>query len=333
MTASARGRSRSAIRRAAWSTACNVWTQTSPSGCHSGSCGVPSSATNSGSRRGRKPQACISARPSDGRRAWSSSFSISPHTRSAGSSSSGIARHSPAVAGSTVSSKRAASCTARSARSGSSTNVAGSTARSTRAARSARPPCGSSTSPVSGSNSSALSVKSRRRAASSIDRRGSPTTAMPRCPGPTFESRRGTDTSTGPSTPSRPLTLSTVNAWPTASTWPSGSSARWRSSGARPKTSTSKSFTGRPSSASRTAPPTISGRPPCARTASSRRWRPRGSASVSVTQACYQRGFTRGRAPSSPGARGACRRRPASARACRPRPGPGSPRRRSCTGP
>ena len=38
-------------------------------------------------------------------------------------------------------------------------------------------------------------VKSRRRAASSIDMSGSPVTTKPRCPRPAFESRRGSETS------------------------------------------------------------------------------------------------------------------------------------------
>ena len=41
-------------------------------------------------------------------------------------------------------------------------------------------------------------MKSRRRAASRDRGRGSPATAMPRWPGPTFESRRGSETSTAP---------------------------------------------------------------------------------------------------------------------------------------
>ena len=74
-----------------------VWTQTSPSGCHSGSCGQPTSASSSGKRRSITPSSSASANPIDGRRARSSSFSISPQTRSAGRSSSGIVRHSATV--------------------------------------------------------------------------------------------------------------------------------------------------------------------------------------------------------------------------------------------
>ena len=97
-----------------------------------------------------------------------------PRSRSAGRSSSGMRRHSAAVSSSSVNSKRAANCTARSTRRLSSPKVAGSTARSTPRSRSARPSNGSSYSPVSGSQAIALMVKSRRRAASSIDIAGSP---------------------------------------------------------------------------------------------------------------------------------------------------------------
>ena len=48
-------------------------------------------------------------------------------------------------------------------------------------------------SPVSGSREMALIVKSRRRAASAIDRSGSPATAKPLWPRPVFDSRRGSD--------------------------------------------------------------------------------------------------------------------------------------------
>src|SRR5258705_340992 len=71
-------------------------------------------------------------------------------------------------------------------------------------------------------------VKSRRRAASSTVKPGSPVTAIPRWPGPALESRRGSDTSTAPSVPSRPLTLSTGKASPTASTRPTRASASFR---------------------------------------------------------------------------------------------------------
>ena len=64
------------------------------------------------------------------------------------------------------------------------------------ASRSARPANGSLCSPVRGSRPMALMVKSRRRAASANDMRGSPSTEKPRCPRPVFDSRRGSATST-----------------------------------------------------------------------------------------------------------------------------------------
>ena len=48
---------------------------------------------------------------------------------------------------------------------------------------------------VSGSSISALIVKSRRRTASVSGMNGSPVTTNPRCPRPTFDSRRGSATS------------------------------------------------------------------------------------------------------------------------------------------
>ena len=55
----------------------------------------------------------------------------------------------------------------------------------------ARPWNGSKYSSVSGSHEIALTVKSRRRAASSIDIDGSPSTTKPLCPRPALDSRRG----------------------------------------------------------------------------------------------------------------------------------------------
>ncbi len=121
-------------------------------------------------------------KPIDGRDALSSSFSISPQIRSAGRSSSGIDRHSSRVWSSSVSSNLAANWIARSTRRLSSPNVVRSTTRRIRRARSPRPSKGSSYSPVSGSHEMALMVKSRRRAASSIDIDGSPRTSNPLWP-------------------------------------------------------------------------------------------------------------------------------------------------------
>ena len=144
---------------------------------------------------------------------------LSPQMRSAGRSSSGIAAQRRAVAGSSAQSKRAANCSARSTRRLSSAKVRASTMRSTRASRSARPPKGSRYSPVSGSQAIALIVKSRRRAASSIESVGSPTTSNPLWPRPTFDSRRGSETS-------RSATLKTVKLSPTVLTEPNARQQR-----------------------------------------------------------------------------------------------------------
>ena len=129
-------------------------------------------------RRDRGP----GAGRSTGASARSSSFSTSPQMRSAGRSSSGVARHTRPSSSSTRHSNRAANCSARSTRRLSSPNVCASTIRSTRRSRSARPPCGSRYSPVSGSQPIALMVKSRRRAASSNGSDGSPWTSKPVVP-------------------------------------------------------------------------------------------------------------------------------------------------------
>ena len=87
---SARARSRSSMRVRAWSITISVCTQTSPSGCHSGSCGQPTSALISGKRRSTTPRSSASPNPIDGRAGRSSSFSISPQIRSGGRSSSAM---------------------------------------------------------------------------------------------------------------------------------------------------------------------------------------------------------------------------------------------------
>ena len=129
------------MRVRAWSTTISVWTQTSPSGCHSGSCGQPTSASSSGKSLPMTPSSSASRRPIDGRGACSSSFSISPQIRSAGRSSSGIAFAQRArVLVRACTSNRAANWTARSTRRLSSPNVRGSTARSDPRARRSRAP-------------------------------------------------------------------------------------------------------------------------------------------------------------------------------------------------
>ena len=197
ITASCCGRGRSSMRVRARSITCRLWTQTSPSGCHSGSCGQPASACSSGNSFAMTPRSIATVKPIDGFGA-KSSFSNSPQTRSAGRSSSGICRQSAAVDSSSVSAKRAANCTRAQHARLSSPNVCGSTTRSRRRSRSPRPSNGSKYSPVSGSHEIALTVKSRRRAASAIDMSGSPVTTKPRWPRPAFESRRGSETSMSP---------------------------------------------------------------------------------------------------------------------------------------
>ena len=89
-----------------------------------------------------------------------------------------------ALSGSSANSKRAANCIARSTRRLSSPKVREIDRAQELASMSARPLNGSMYSPVSGSQAIALIVKSRRRAASSNGRFGSPTTSNPRCPRP-----------------------------------------------------------------------------------------------------------------------------------------------------
>ena len=56
------------MRVRAWSTTISVWTQTSPSGCHSGSCGQPTSACISGNRRAIDLRSSASVEPDRRRR-------------------------------------------------------------------------------------------------------------------------------------------------------------------------------------------------------------------------------------------------------------------------
>ena len=108
----------------------------------------------------------------------------------------GCAAQMRCVSSATVSSKRAANCSARSTRRLSSPNVARiddpqhAVRRGRRGRRTDR-----WYSSVSGSQAIALMVKSRRRAASRTDIVGSPATANPCGRGPIFDSRRGSATS------------------------------------------------------------------------------------------------------------------------------------------
>ena len=130
--------------------------------------GQPMSACISGSSRAVTPISRASAKPIDGRAAWSSSFSNSPQTRSAGRSSSGMARQM--VLRFLIRRELEARGELQRAQAPAGNRPQRSSGRrraAARRSRSARPPNGSSYSPVSGSQEIALTVKSRRRAASS----------------------------------------------------------------------------------------------------------------------------------------------------------------------
>ena len=125
-------------------------------------------------------------------RACSSSFSTSPQMRSAGRSSSGMARHSANVAGSSVQLEarrelqRAQHAQAVVAERPRIDDAQHAVARGRRGRRTDRGSLAGS-----GSHAMALMVKSRRRAASSDRGAGSPITSKPLWPRPTFDSRRG----------------------------------------------------------------------------------------------------------------------------------------------
>ena len=137
-----------------------------PPGCHSGSCGQPTSASSSGNSRSMTPsRARARGRGTAARQAGAASRSRPRPARPAGRRA-GCQRHSASVAGSTCNSKRAANCSARSTRRLSSAKVSGIDGAEHARSRSSRPSKGSRYSPVSGSHEIALMVKSRRRAAS-----------------------------------------------------------------------------------------------------------------------------------------------------------------------
>src|ERR1022692_4359275 len=239
---------------------------TSPSGCQSGSCGVPRREATSGKWR-IQPVASRTESPLEGRTDSAAHLSHSPQTRSRGSSANAgaIARQSAAVSGARLKSRHAASRNPRRTLSGSSEN-AGLVWRRTRARRSAAPSNGSITAPVKGSIAIAFTVKSRRAAASASLRAGSGSTANPRGPPPVFDPRRGRLKSYSEPLPSR--TLITPKLRPTMSVGPKGESALLNPSKPTPATSMSKSLGACPRSQSRTPPPTSLGRP-TRRTASS----------------------------------------------------------------
>src|SRR6059036_2472047 len=86
ITASAFSFGRPSISAFARSIAISVWVQTSPSGCHSFSCGQPLSAWSSGKRLPTTPRRSAHSSPIEGRRAFRRSFSNSPQILSAGRS-------------------------------------------------------------------------------------------------------------------------------------------------------------------------------------------------------------------------------------------------------
>ena len=156
---------------------------------------------SSGNSRSTTPSSSASARPIDGRaRLEQQLLDLSPDAlgrqiverNRAAELAASPARARTRSAPRTGSRAARAGCRRRTSR--------GSTARSSRRVEIARPSNGSRYSPVSGSQEIALIVKSRRRAASSSDSRGSPDDGEPAWPRPVFDSRRGSETS-------RPATL------------------------------------------------------------------------------------------------------------------------------
>ena len=108
-------------------------------------------------------------------------------------------------------------------------------------------------------------VKSRRRAASSIDIDGSPWTSNPLCPRPALRlaaRQRDVDARLA-----RADHLVNGKALADGLDAAEGASSGRSSPCGMPKISRSRSFDGWPSSRSRTQPPTISARPPASRTA------------------------------------------------------------------
>ena len=157
------------------STTSSVCTHTSPSGCHSGSCGQPTSACSSGNSRSTTPRSQrereADRRP---RRLQQQLLDLAPDRARPGGRRAGSLGRARAFAGRASNSKRAANWSARSTRRLSSPNVARIDHAQEAPPRSRRPPNGSRYSSVSGSQAIALIVKSRRRAASAIDMNGSP---------------------------------------------------------------------------------------------------------------------------------------------------------------
>ena len=127
-------------------------------------CSTPRSAASSGSTtavRRRAPRPAAS--PSAGALGADDPLELGEHALGRDPREPGRAAGAPprAVSGSSSSSSSTARRAARSVRSGSSASAAAQTIRSRRASRSARPPCGSSSSPPASGSAIALIVKSR----------------------------------------------------------------------------------------------------------------------------------------------------------------------------
>ena len=259
------------MRRRASSTTISVWTQTSPSGCHSGSCGHPTSARNSGHSRSTTPMSSASRKPIDGtERLEQQLFDFAPDPFGGQ-----IIKRDPSAELHVFSRRRRARTVRRTAvpaaRGGCHRQTSsGSTTRRRRASRSVRPPTGSSISSVRGSHRIALTVKSRRRADSvhrhrriALDDESLvPAAALRFAPWQRHVNRA--------QLVDREALTHGIDPAETAE-------ERGRSSWGIPNTSRSRSFDVRPSRRSRTKPPTTSARPPrCATSPATARASSRG---------------------------------------------------------
>ena len=170
-----------------------VWANTSPSGCHSGSCLHPIVAASSG-KYFIQPQSRRKFNPADIFIPLSRSFFHSSYILSGARFSGSIVLHSSTVSEATDISNRAANCIALNTLRGSSRNRS-DVWRSIFKRISLRPSNGSIISPVSQSHKIAFMVKSRREHASFVDIMGSHSTSKALWPSPVFLSRRGMLTS------------------------------------------------------------------------------------------------------------------------------------------
>src|ERR671923_135834 len=212
---------------------------------------MPRRASSSGSTTGVTPKRSISARPRRASGAMTTRLS-SANTRS-GDTRRRAGAWAPAAARVSRSGSRRSSQArraARSTRSGSAANPSALTILSRPAARSSRPPNGSIGSPPASGSAIALTVKSRAARSSSMLRplTGSTSTCHPRSRATTRHPPKVSESGKAAARPARP------NALAAGATGPS--------------TTTSRSKVWRPSSRSRTAPPTShAGRPSSARRA------------------------------------------------------------------